>query len=258
LADQSSVNTMTEKKTNQTTGNSIPILRKGDGSVHLPVHPKDGERSGSLTASPKYPAVFLDRDGVINEEVGFVSDPNSLRVLPGVAEALRSLASHFQLVVITNQSGIARGLYTDDDLLAVNQELASRLAADGAALDAIYYCPHLPEGKIPRYSIECECRKPKPGMLLMAANDLGISLEGSYMVGDTPRDVQAADSAGVTGIIIGATTDDCPKGVLTAASLPDAAELILSETASSREAHADKAGMSAEPISAVAHRGELA
>lgn len=202
--------------------------------------------------------MFLDRDGVLNEEVGFISDSSGLRVLPGVAEALRSLASTYRLVVVTNQSGIARGLYTEEDLLAVNEELARRLAEDEAFLDAIYYCPHLTEGSVPQYSIECECRKPKPGMLLRATKDLGISLRGSYMVGDTIRDVQAATAAGIKGIIIGETATNRPEGVLAAASLPDAAELILNSLTSGSEVQTDNERMSAEPISAVVQRGELA
>jgi D-glycero-D-manno-heptose 1,7-bisphosphate phosphatase len=159
------------------------------------------------------------------------------------------------LVVVTNQSGIARGLYTEEDLLQVNEELVRRLAEDKASLDAIYYCPHLTEGSVPGYSIECECRKPKPGMLLQAAKDLGISLKGSYMVGDTTRDVQAATAAGITGIIIGETATDCPEGVLAASTLPGAAELIFDALASGSRIQTDTAGMSAKPISAVVQRG---
>lgn len=203
------------------------------------------------------PAVFLDRDGVLNKEVGFIKDPSLLRILPGVPEALRSLAQWFRLVVVTNQSGIARGLYTEDDLLAVNEELAGRLAEHEVVIDAIYYCPHLPEGAVPEYSIQCECRKPKPGMLLQAARDLNISLKGSYMVGDSPRDVEAAAAAGITGIIIGETTADRPEGVLAAASLPHAAALILNKLGSGSVVHTDTTDVSAEAISAVSQRGEL-
>lgn len=241
---------MPNKQTHGTTANSWPVFEKGHGYVHLPKQP-DGDRSG-------LPAVFLDRDGVVNEEVGFIRDSTGLQVLPGVAEALRSLAPQFRLVVITNQSGIARGLYSEEDLLAVNQELVRQLAEQGAYIEAFYYCPHLPEGEVPSYSVECPCRKPKPGMLLQAAQDFGIPLETSYMVGDTPRDVQAAAAAGVAGILIGETSEGCPAGVTTAASLLDAAGLILNGLAPTPEPGSHKARMPVQPITAAAPRGEVA
>ena len=241
---------MPNKQTHATTANSRPVLEKGHGYVHLPKQP-NGDRSG-------LPAVFLDRDGVVNEEVGFVRDSSGLQVLPGVAQALRLLAPQFRLVVITNQSGIARGLYSEEDLLAVNQELARQLASQGASIEAVYYCPHLPEGEVPAYSVECPCRKPKPGMLLQAAEDFGIPLERSHMVGDTPRDIQAAAAAGVTGIFIGETSEGCQDGVTTAASLLDAAGVILKGLAPTPESESNEARKSAPPMTAAAQRGEVA
>ena len=247
---------MPNKQTHETTADASPVLQKGHGFVHLPKQPAGNGLTGNVRSG--LPAVFLDRDGVINQEVGFIRDSSGLRILPGVAEALRSLAPRFRLVVITNQSGIARGFYSEEDLLAVNQELARQLAGQGASIEAFYYCPHLPEGNVPAYSVECPCRKPKPGMLRQAAEEFGIPLGRSYMVGDTPRDVQAAAAAGVAGILIGETAAGCPEGVTAVASLLDAAELILKDLALTTEPGIDDARMSVEPITAAAQRGEVA
>lgn len=215
---------------------SIPKLRKEDGHVHLPQNtpsPREDTRLGGSRIAGLRPAVFLDRDGVLVEDVGFLRRPADLRILPGVAQALRSLVSRFRMVVITNQSGIARGLFSENDLLAVHQELSARLAQEGAALDAFYYCPHLQGGAVSVYSVDCECRKPKPGMLLQASSDLGLSLGSSYMVGDNPRDVLAGLAAGSKGVIIGESGTGCPDSVMVARSLLEAAELILADSSES-------------------------
>jgi D-glycero-D-manno-heptose 1,7-bisphosphate phosphatase len=211
----------------------IPELRKGDGHVHLAqdlASQLDETRLSGAGTDGRKPAVFLDRDGVLVEDVGFLRRPSDVTILPGVAQALRSLASRFNLVVITNQSGIARGLFSEDDLLAIHQELAKRLANEGVAIDAYYYCPHLADGPVTVYSVDCECRKPKPGMLLQASWDFGLSLENSYMVGDSPRDVLAGQAAGTNGIILGDNGNGCPGSVTVAENLVDAAEMILART----------------------------
>lgn len=217
-----------------------PDLKKVDGHVHLPQNPlasRQGIRLNSSVTAGLQPAVFLDRDGVLVEDVGFLGKPAGIRILPGVAQALRSLASRFRLVVVTNQSGIARGLFNEDDLLAIHRELSGRLAEQGAVLDAYYYCPHLPEGSVPAYSLYCECRKPKPGMLRQASSDMGIPLSESYMIGDKPRDVLAGLAVGAKGIMLGSGENGCPDSAIVAGSLLEAAKLILNQvqlTANSR------------------------
>lgn len=190
--------------------------------VHLPERSRFRRRHGAPRA-----AVFLDRDGVLVQDVHYLRTPTQLRVLPGAAEALRALQEHFAIVVVTNQSGIARALLGEDDLAAIHAELARRLAADGAVVDALYTCPHLPEGAVPAYSAACECRKPKPGMLLRASRDWRLDLNGSFMIGDAPRDVAAGRAAGVRSILIGAAGVAADGACAVAANLAQAARLIL-------------------------------
>ncbi len=143
-------------------------------------------------------AAFLDRDGVINVERGYVHRIEDFELLPGVVEALRLLRSAgYALVVVTNQSGIARGYYTEADYQALTAHLRATMSDAGCELAGIYHCPHHPSGTVASLAIECECRKPQPGMLLQSARDLGISLSDSFMVGDKLADAQAARAAGV-------------------------------------------------------------
>jgi D-glycero-D-manno-heptose 1,7-bisphosphate phosphatase len=136
------------------------------------------------------PAVFLDRDGTLNRERGFVTRPEELEVFPWVAGALRWLQhAGFVLVVVTNQSGVARGVYTEDDLARIHDKLNDELPD---LLAAIYHCPHHPEGTVAAFAGDCDCRKPKPGMVLRAARDLELDLGRSFIVGDAARDVLVA------------------------------------------------------------------
>jgi len=153
-------------------------------------------------------AVFLDRDGVLNDEIGLVSKPEDLRLLPGSAAAVRRLKdAGAVVVVVTNQPVVARGLVTEDGLRAIHRRLEELLAAQGAVLDAIYYCPHHPEthhpeAKDPRYRRDCDCRKPKPGMILEAARRFGADLKTSFLVGDSTRDIEAGRAAGVRSVLV--------------------------------------------------------
>jgi D-glycero-D-manno-heptose 1,7-bisphosphate phosphatase len=143
-------------------------------------------------------AAFIDRDGVLNEERAFVHRIEDFVFLPGAVEALRLLKeAGYLLVVITNQSGIARGLYPESDYLALTEQMRERLAAAGVTLDAVEYCPHLPDASVERFRVDCDCRKPKPGMLARAIQALDIEPGASFLVGDRLSDVEAGHAAGV-------------------------------------------------------------
>jgi len=175
-----------------------PSISKMEGYLHLPSNSK---LPGIRTQASR-PAIFLDRDGVLVKDVHYLSSPSQLRLLPGVAAGLRALQDRFFVIVATNQSGIARGFLTEEDLMTIHVELVRLLAAEGVRLDALYYCPHLPEAVVPEYGIRCDCRKPQPAMLLRAADDWRIDLSESFLVGDSPRDIEAAHGAGVKGIMV--------------------------------------------------------
>ena len=149
------------------------------------------------------PAVFIDRDGTLTEEVGYVNHPRRLRLLPRSAEAIRRLnAAGIAAVVVTNQAGVARGYFSEDVLGAVNAALVAQLKEAGAHLDGIYFCPHHPTEGVPPYRMDCECRKPKPGLLLRAARDHGLDLGRSTLVGDRPSDLVAARAVGAQGVLV--------------------------------------------------------
>ena len=162
-------------------------------------------RSKNLKHQQK--CVFLDRDGTLNRYVGFLRSTDELELLDGAAEAVRKInESGYLAIVVTNQPVIARGEVTTSELQEIHNKLETLLGAEGAYVDAIYYCPHHPhkgyDGEIPELKIDCDCRKPKPGMLLQAAKDFHIDLSASYMVGDSDSDVQAAIHAGCTPILL--------------------------------------------------------
>lgn len=142
-------------------------------------------------------ALFLDRDGVLNIDHGYIGDPDRIDLMPGSAALLQhARARGYLLVIVTNQSGIARGYFTDEAYKAVEDCIRARFGEHGIAFDAIYYCPHHPDGEGP-LAVECRCRKPAPGMILSAAQDLCIDLARSVMIGDKASDMQAAEAAGV-------------------------------------------------------------
>jgi len=144
------------------------------------------------------PAVFLDRDGTINEERGYLCDPEAVALLPTVCEALSLLNTlNIPAIVITNQSALGRGLMTWDEFDAVNATLWMALQQCGVHYDALYYCPHPPNPTLP-----CACRKPRPGLLLQAAVDLGIDLSRSYMIGDKQSDLDAGYAAGCHTVLV--------------------------------------------------------
>ena len=149
------------------------------------------------------PAVFIDRDGTLTEEVGYVNHPSRLRLLPRSARAIRRLnEAGVAAVVVTNQAGIARGYFSEDMLHAVNDTLVSQLKDAGAHLDGIYVCPHHPREGEPPFRADCECRKPKPGLLVRAAAELRLDLRASTMVGDKASDLVPARTVGARRVLV--------------------------------------------------------
>ena len=149
------------------------------------------------------PAVFLDRDGTINEQMGYVNHLSRFQLLPGVARAIRSLnEAGLPVVVVTNQSGLARGYFPESLLEAVHAELHRLLAREGAHLDGLYICPHHPEAREERFRLDCDCRKPRTGLLERAAAELGLDLGRSYMVGDRWSDLRCGAAVGATTVLV--------------------------------------------------------
>jgi D,D-heptose 1,7-bisphosphate phosphatase len=148
-------------------------------------------------------AVFLDRDGTINVEVGYLSRPEDFALIEGSAQAVRCFnEAGFLVVVVSNQSGVARGYFGEQDVKKVNEKMARELERFGARLDAIYYCPHYPEGVVEEYRRECDCRKPGPGMIRLAEKELGIDVPNSYVVGDHRGDIVLAKNVGARSILV--------------------------------------------------------
>lgn len=146
-------------------------------------------------------AVFFDRDGTLNEEVHYLHKIEDFKWIEGAIDAIKYCNDNGYLaIVITNQSGVARGYYPESDIMKLYDWMNADLAKYGAHLDGIYYCPHHPTGKVKEYAIDCDCRKPKPGMLFKAQKDHNIDLKSSYLIGDGVRDVECAEAAGVKGI----------------------------------------------------------
>ncbi len=152
--------------------------------------------------APASRAVFLDRDGTVIEDLDYARDPDRVRLLPGAAAGLARLqAAGFQLVLVSNQSGIGRRIITPEQARAVHERLVAILAGEGIALQSVKYCPHAPwEG--------CDCRKPEPGMLIAASEELGLDLASSFMVGDKPSDVEAGRRAGCRAVLL---CSDAPR-----------------------------------------------
>ncbi len=179
------------------------------------------------------PAVFLDRDGTLIHNHHYCRDPKLVRLLPGVGQALRWLsAGGYRLIVVTNQSGVARGYLTEKELATVHAALRRRLARGAIHLDGIYYCPHHPEGLVPAYARTCTCRKPGPELLVRAASDLGVDLARSWCVGDVLADVEAGNRAGCRTVLLDLGTEPLPQAPVqtptyVARNLPHAARLIL-------------------------------
>ena len=148
-------------------------------------------------------AVFIDRDGTISEEVGYINHASRFRLFPYSAAALKQLHENGYLaIVITNQAGVARGYFSEDMVQNIHRRMTDELTASGATLDAIHYCAHHPLVGEPPYRLDCDCRKPKPGLLLRAARDFDIDMGQSWMVGDRYSDIELAANAGVQSVLV--------------------------------------------------------
>lgn len=185
--------------------------------------------------------VFLDRDGTINEEVGYVNHLTRFHLYPWAAEAIRLLnQAGMKTFVVTNQAGVARGYFKEDLIRQIHEKMQKQLAAAGAHLDGIYYCPHHPTVGEPPYRQICECRKPKPGMVLEAARQFDLDLGRSFMVGDRHADMTLAENAGLHSIFVlsgyGMGEYEYQRHTWTAqpewvvANLLEAVQIILRET----------------------------
>ena len=147
--------------------------------------------------------IFLDRDGTINREVDYLRTPDELHLIDGSARAIAELnSSGWRVIVMTNQSGIARGMLTEEDLSAIHKKLSDDLEKEGASLDAIYYCPHHPDYGGPKYQKDCDCRKPRTGMITRAVKEFGIDPKASFVVGDRMIDIQTAINAGARSVLV--------------------------------------------------------
>jgi D,D-heptose 1,7-bisphosphate phosphatase len=165
-------------------------------------------------------AVFIDKDGTLIPDIPYNVDPTLITLAPNAGETLRHLKqAGYALIVISNQSGIARGLFAESALIAVENRLNALLQRFGIALDGFYYCPHLPDAPIAAYRVECACRKPKSGLLEQAARDLDIDLHQSWMIGDIAADCEAGNRVGCQTILIEKPYD--PQREFTPLSQPD-------------------------------------
>lgn len=192
----------------------------------------------------KQKAIFLDRDGTINEYVGFLRKEEDFRLIPGVSEAIKKINnSGYLAIVVTNQPVIARGEVTEEELEEIHKKMETLLGLDGAYIDDIYYCPHHPdkgfEGEIPELKIECDCRKPKTGMLEKAAREHNIDLSSSIMIGDSTLDIKMAENAGMQSVLLktGQKGEDGKYEVsptLIAEDLNDAINKIICKKASKK------------------------
>ena len=180
-------------------------------------------------------AVFLDKDGTLVENVPYNVDPARVRLAPDASSLRRLQAAGYRLIVVTNQSGVARGYFTEAALHHLAGHLRERLAVEGVCLDGFYYCPHHPDGVLEPYARACDCRKPAPGLLFQAAQDQDLDLAASWLIGDILDDVEAAGRAGCRAVLLdsGGETEWRPgpwrQPVATVRSLSEAVDAILAE-----------------------------
>lgn len=211
------------------------IEEKKSGSDSISHHASAGH-IGKIDSDPVFrKAAFLDRDGVINLDHAYVHRREDFDFVPGVLEAARGLhQAGYALVIVTNQSGIGRGMYSEAQFHSLMDWVAEKFSAAGAPLAGVYFCPHHPSGAQGEYRQDCDCRKPAPGMLLKAAQELGLDLSASLMFGDKPGDLEAARSAGAPHRVwlgtdgLAVPTDSLPDG-LASARFASLAEAVASD-----------------------------
>ena len=192
-------------------------------------------------------AVFIDRDDTLIEDPGYINDPDQVKLLDGVPEALIELKQMgYKLIVVSNQSAVARGIITEQTLAKIHERLEQLLARHGAALDKIYYCPDHPDGAVARYRRESNWRKPEPGMLLAAAEEFDIELTDSWLVGDSARDIDAGKTAGCTTILIENATHN--RTLEPGATTPDYTAVNIKEVANIIKKHYRTKKMETEKI----------
>lgn len=173
--------------------------------------------------------VITDRDGTLIRDVPYLSRMEDIAFLPGVPESLRELNERgIPVCVATNQSGVARGFFSESFVREAHDHMNVLLKDKGARIDLFLFCPHLPEGSIPSYSRECDCRKPRPGLILKALRHFGINAENAMMVGDAPRDMEAAQIAGIRGYFMGGSPLTDANNVMIVRSFSEAVEHYLS------------------------------
>lgn len=159
-------------------------------------------------------AVFLDRDGTINVDTHYLFKKEDFRFLPGVKESLKILNDNdFKLIIITNQSGIARGMYSEEDYLRLNEWMLTELKKSGIEISATYYCPHHPDAKNEKYRIDCNCRKPKIGLFKKAIEDFSVDENLSWAIGDKMRDLAICEESSVKGILLYSSNSECQKNI---------------------------------------------
>jgi len=182
------------------------------------------------------PAVFLDRDGTMIEDVGYLDRLERLKLFPYTIDAVRVLnRAGFEVVVVTSQAGVANGMVTEEFLAEAHARISREVREAGGSIGGYYYCPHLPYASVAQYRTDCECRKPKPGMILAAAKDLSLDLPRSFVVGDRWRDIEMGQAAGVKGVLVetgygkseAARRPSSVEPVPVVANLIEAASLIL-------------------------------
>jgi len=157
----------------------------------------------SVASNKLNPAVFFDRDGTLIEEVGYIDTPDKIKLIPAADRAVRLLKEiGYKIIIVSNQSGVARGYFDESTVQSINQQVVDLFAAKEAIIDAIYYCPHHPRAADENYGRKCECRKPKPGMFLKAASEHNIDLSKSIMIGDKFSDVQAGKNLKMFSIMV--------------------------------------------------------
>ncbi len=179
-------------------------MPKGEGfDALLPGAGRSGTTAPAMPPSSSLrPAAFLDRDGILNHDTGYIHRSADFVWVDGAIDAIRYLNERNYLTfVVTNQAGIARGLYSEADVLALHGWVGEQLAYSSARIDAFYFCPHHPTEGAPPYRITCECRKPSPGMLLSAMREWPVNLAGSFLIGDRQTDLEAATAAGIPGYL---------------------------------------------------------